>query len=183
VVRNRDRFAVVVLLVVAGCVGTVPSPAGTPTSTPASGTTGTVTDVVDGDTVDVRLSGGTTERVRLIGVDTPEIHVETQPEEFEGIPDTETGRSCLRRHGELASEFATDRLAGRQITLRFDPSAGRRGGYGRLLAYVRVDGESFNAALLTRGHARLYDGTFRARERYATLEREARDASRGLWSC
>ncbi|WP_251343450.1 thermonuclease family protein [Haloplanus halophilus] len=187
---RRDRLLPVLLAAVllsAGCVSVTPSvdveTAAESTATPESGTTVRVTDVVDGDTVDVRFPGGRTDTVRLLGVDTPEVHVETDPAEFEGVPDTEAGRTCLRRHGEAATAFATDRLADRRVTLRFDDAAGRRGGYDRLLAYVIVDGESFNAALLERGHARLYDSSFRERERYAALERTARTERRGLWSC
>jgi micrococcal nuclease len=179
---------VLALLVLgAGCVSVSLDPTPTPpadaTATPENGTTVRVTDVVDGDTVDVRFSGGRTETVRLLGVDTPEVHGETDPSEFEGVPDTEAGRACLRRQGERASAYATERLGDRRVTLQFDDEAGRRGGYDRLLAVVVVDGESFNDALLSGGHARLYDTPFRDRDRYANLEREARAAARGVWSC
>jgi len=183
-VSRRRAVAVVLLLVSAGCLGVGPATSdGSGASTPQSGTTVRVTDVVDGDTLDVRFPDGRTDTVRLLGVDTPEVHVENDPTEFEGVPDTEAGHRCLRRQGEAATTFAVDRLADREVTLRFDATAGRRGGYDRLLAYVLVDGESFNAALLERGHARLYDTPFRERDRYATLERTAREERRGLWSC
>ena len=188
-VRRRDALLVLCCLFAlsAGCLsvsvgdsGDAPAPA---TATPETEVTVRVTDVVDGDTIDVRFPDGRADTVRLLGVDTPEVHVENDPAEFEGVPDTEAGRSCLRRHGERASSFAVDRLADREVRLRFDADAGRRGGYDRLLAYVVVDGQSFNAALLERGHARLYDSSFRERDRYAALEREAREAGRGVWSC
>jgi micrococcal nuclease len=183
-VRRRDAALVLcsLLAVSAGCLGVEVDTASS-TPTPGGDPTVRVTDVVDGDTVDVRFPDGSADTVRLLGVDTPEVHVENDPAEFEGVPDTEAGRSCLRRHGERASEFAVDRLADRHVTLRFDAAAGRRGGYDRLLAYVVVDGASFNAALLERGHARLYDSSFEERDRYASLEREARDAGRGVWAC
>jgi micrococcal nuclease len=183
-VRRRDAALVLcsLLAVSAGCLGVEVDTASS-TPTPGSETTVRVTDVVDGDTIDVRFPDGREDTVRLLGVDTPEVHVENDPAEFEGVPDTEAGRSCLRRHGERASAFAVDQLADRRVTLRFDAAAGRRGGYDRLLAYVVVDGESFNAALLERGHARLYDSSFRERDRYAALERAARDAGRGVWGC
>lgn len=187
--RRRDALLVLCCLFAlsAGCLsvsvgdsGDAPAPT---TATPETEVTVRVTDVVDGDTIDVRFPDGRADTVRLLGVDTPEVHVENDPAEFEGVPDTEAGRSCLRRHGERASSFAVDRLADREVRLRFDADAGRRGGYDRLLAYVVVDGQSFNAALLERGHARLYDSSFRERDRYAALEREAREAGRGVWSC
>jgi micrococcal nuclease len=171
-------LAALCLAVTAGCVG------GTADPTPASdGTSARVTAVVDGDTLDVRLADGTDDTVRLLGVDTPEVHGENDPMEFEGVPDTAAGRTCLRRQGERASAYATDSLAGERVVLRFAPAADRRGGYGRLLAYVVLDGDVFNAALLERGHARLYDGPFGERDRYASLERTARGANRGVWSC
>nr|WP_299334934.1 thermonuclease family protein [Haloplanus sp.] len=172
---------VLILFVTAGCVGTTPD-ASTPT-TPEDAVTVRVTHVVDGDTVDVRFPNGGEDTVRLLGVDTPEVRAENDPTEFEGVPDTTAGRDCLRRHGEEASAYAENMLAGRAVTLRFDTAAGRRGGYGRLLAYVVVDGRSFNTALLERGHARLYDATFRERDRYASLETTARENRRGVWSC
>ncbi|GAB6860174.1 thermonuclease family protein [Haloplanus litoreus] len=185
--RRDDWLPVllVVCLLSAGCAGVAPAP--TPgaeaTATPSNGTAVRVVDVVDGDTLDVRFPDGRTDTVRLLGVDTPEVHTENDPAEFEGVPDTEAGRTCLRRQGEAASAVASERLADREVTLRFDAAAGRRGGYDRLLAYVVTDGESFNAALLERGHARLYDSSFRNRDRYAALERAAREAGRGVWSC
>jgi micrococcal nuclease len=187
-VRRRDATLLVLcaLAVSAGCLGAGVSGGGESapaTATPESGTTVRVTHVVDGDTVDVRFPDGREDTVRLLGVDTPEVRAENDPAEFEGVPETEAGRSCLRRHGERASEFAVDRLDDRRVTLRFDDAAGRRGGYDRLLAYVVVDDRSFNAALLERGHARLYDSSFRERDRYAALERDAREAGRGVWSC
>lgn len=66
----------------------------------------TVTDVVDGDTVDVRFSNGTTDTVRLLGVDTPEVYGANDPAEFEGVPNTEAGEQCLGKAGENASAYA-----------------------------------------------------------------------------
>jgi micrococcal nuclease len=183
-VARRDwarLLPVLVLFVTAGCVGTTPDASAT--ATPEGEVTVRVTHVVDGDTVDVRFADGHEDTVRLLGVDTPEVRAENDPAEFEGVPDTEAGRDCLRRHGDAASAYAEETLAGREVTLRFDAAAGRRGGYDRLLAYVVVDGRSVNAALLERGHARLYDSTFRERDRYASLEADAREDGRGVWSC
>lgn len=178
-----------VAVLTAGCLAGAPTPdsgavgadGGTPIS--ADGVRVTVVEVVDGDTVDVAYPNGTRETVRLLGVDTPEVHGETTPAEFEGVPETAAGRECLRRAGERASAYARERLAGETVALRFDERADRRGYYGRLLAYVVVDGESFNYALIREGHARVYDSTFTERERYEATEAEARAAGRGLWAC
>ena len=108
----------------------------------------TVTHVVDGDTVDVRFADGSTDRVRLLGVDTPEVHVETEPEHFAGVPDTDAGHACLRRAGENASAFVERRIADDRVRVETDPTADRRGGYDRLLAYVHHDGRNLNYVLL-----------------------------------
>lgn len=178
--RTLAILAVASLLAVAGCSGSITIGEQT---TAAQNQTATVVHVVDGDTVDVRFQDGTEERVRLLGVDTPEVHEDVSPDEFEGVPDTETGRSCLRSWGEQASEYADQRLAGETVTVEFDPVSDRRGGYDRLLAYVVVDGDSFNRALLEGGYARLYDSEFTKRDDYAGVEGQARDNDTGLWAC
>lgn len=142
-----------------------------------------VTAVVDGDTVDVRLPNGSTETVRLVGIDTPEVHVENDPAEFEGVPDTDAGRSCLREAGTDASAAATSRLDGETVTLLVDPNTDRRGGYGRLLAYVMQNGTNVNHALVAEGHARVFDTSFALRDSFDSAESDARTAGRGLWRC
>jgi micrococcal nuclease len=142
-----------------------------------------VLDVVDGDTVDVRLPDGSEDTVRLVGIDTPEVHAETAPLEYEGVPGTSAGRACLRSAGEDASAFLDSRIDGEQVTLVVDPNADRRGGYGRLLAYVSHDGQNLNWALVAAGHARVYDTDFALRDAFDSAEVAARGAGRGLWRC
>ncbi|MEF8781855.1 MAG: thermonuclease family protein [Haloarculaceae archaeon] len=142
-----------------------------------------VVRVVDGDTIDVRLPDGSEDTVRLVGIDTPEIHVENEPGEYEGVPDTEAGARCLRRAGHSASEYLTGRLDGSSVTLTFDPRTDRRGEHDRLLAYVYQEGENLNHELVAAGHARMYDTEFTFREAFEASEAEARDRSRGLWTC
>jgi micrococcal nuclease len=178
--RLPGLFAVVALLAVAGCTGALSGQQPQPTG---ENRTATVVYVVDGDTLDVRFQDGTEERVRLLGVDTPEVHEGVSPDEFEGVPDTEAGRSCLRSWGERASEYARARLDGETVRVEFDPESDRRGGYDRLLAYVVVENESFNRVLVANGYARLYDTAFTQRDAYARLERRARENGTGLWSC
>lgn len=120
-----------------------------------------VTDVVDGDTMDVspRAEGRT--RVRLIGMDTPEIFDGEEP--------------C----GPEASAFITERLGGQEVTLEFDEE--RVDPYDRALAYVWVPnlgGELFNETLVRRGLARVttcepnvkYENRLLAAERKAKAE-------------
>jgi micrococcal nuclease len=181
-VSRQRGFAVVGLLalvLLAGCGGLLGTTGGDGDRTVGV----TVVEVIDGDTVDVRYGNGSVERVRLLGVDTPEVHVEVDPAEYEGIADTATARECLRAAGTNASEAMRDRLAGAEITLALDPESDTRGGYGRLLGYLRQDGENVNRWLLETGHARLFDSRFGERESFAAAEATAREENQGLWRC
>ena len=124
-----------------------------------------VVAVVDGDTVDVSWAGHR-ERVRLLGVDTPE------------TVDPHRPVGC---YGPEASAFTHRRLQGRTVRLTFDRQ--RRDRYGRLLAYVDVDGRRFNDELLTGGYARLLVIPPNGSHARAMLDEElaARSAGRGLW--
>jgi micrococcal nuclease len=143
--------------------GTRPSPA----DAPASSLTVPVTDVVDGDTIEVEV-GGEIEDVRYIGVDTPESVAPDQPVE------------C---YGPEASELNARLVEGEEVRLTFD--AEERDVYGRLLAYVHVtdDGTFVNAELVRRGYARTL--TIEPNDRFAELfdglEQAAANAGRGLW--
>jgi micrococcal nuclease len=184
------------LAVLAGCTTTLPvdgtggatdEPAAAPgaaiTPTGGDNVTVTVTRVVDGDTVKVEFDNGIEDTVRLLGVDTPEVHSENTPDEFVGVPDTEAGRQCLRGYGERASTFAKETLEGETVTLQFDPDSDRRGYYGRLLGYLVVDGQNFNYRLVAEGHARVYDSTFSLKSAFFEAEASAQSAGTGLWSC
>jgi len=124
-----------------------------------------VSAVVDGDTIDVTWAGHR-ERVRLLGVDTPE---------------TVDPRRPIGCYGEEASAFTHRRLAGRTVHLTFDRQ--RRDRYGRLLAYVDVDGRRFNDELLSGGYARVLVIPPNGLHGRAMLDEElaARSARLGLW--
>lgn len=64
----------------------------------------TITRIVDGDTVEFEYKNGTQDTGRLLGVDTPEVHTANYPKEFEGVPNDDSGASCLRDWGHKASE-------------------------------------------------------------------------------
>lgn len=121
--------------------------------------------VVDGDTVEVNIQG-TKEKVRLIGVDTPETVHPTIGEEPYGIE---------------ASDFTKEKLTDQTVELEFDVE--ERDRYGRLLAYVWLDGEMFNEVLLSDGYAQIatYPPNVRYVERFQVAQQEAREAERGLW--
>ena len=119
--------------------------------------------VIDGDTVVVRGVG----RVRLIGVDTPETVDPRRPVEF---------------FGREASAFTKRLLEGQQVRLEYDRERTDR--YGRTLAYVYLrDGTFANAEIVRRGYGHAYTRfPFRHLDRFRRLEREAREAGRGLWA-
>jgi micrococcal nuclease len=142
-----------------------------------------IVNVVDGDTMDVRFQDGTKDRIRLLGVDTPEVHTQTDPVEWEGVPNTQASRDCLRAEGKDASAFAKETLNGQQVRISIDPDADRRGSYGRLLVYIHQGGSTFNYELLQRGHARVYETSFSKRATFDTAEAEARRAGREVWRC
>jgi micrococcal nuclease len=134
---------------------------------PADAIAAKVERVVDGDTF-IAAIAGRNERIRLIGVDTPETVDPDRP---------------VQPYGKEASNFAKHMLNGRTVRLVGDVEARDR--YGRLLAYVWLpDGTFWNALLAAEGYAQLitippdvtYAGLFRR------LVDEARSANRGLWS-
>ncbi|MDS0282177.1 lamin tail domain-containing protein [Haloarcula onubensis] len=186
---GRRVEVVVALVLLAGCGGLVPTgsdgaaPTGTAADVPDDLTRVSVTAVVDGDTIRVEYRNGTRDTVRLVGVDTPEVHTENDPSEFEGVPDTAAGEDCLRSAGINASNFAKDRLLGRSIGIATDPNLDRRGYYDRLLAYVVVDDRLFNYRLVASGRARVYDSEFSRQESFTSAETSAREDRRGLWRC
>jgi micrococcal nuclease len=125
-----------------------------------------VTNVVDGDTIDV-LIGGQELRVRYIGIDTPETVDPRRPVE------------CF---GREASERNRQLVEGKSVGLERDVSETDQ--YGRLLRYVWVDGRMVNAALVEEGYATAttYPPDVRYATMFAALEARAREAGRGLWS-
>lgn len=178
--RAAATVALGVLVVLSGCAGL---PLADQLTGPPDSRNATVVEVVDGDTIDVRFADGTEDRVRLLGVDTPEVHVEPQPDEYEGVPSTEAGEQCLRDAGDAASAAVDERLSGAAVRLEFDPLSDRRGGYDRLLAYVIHDDTNVNYWLVETGHARVYDSEFTAADRFYDAEARARDARLGVWNC
>lgn len=185
---SRLTIAVVLVLVLAGCGGTPVSETGTPYSgagpLPDDTVEATVTDVVDGDTIRIRYANGTEDTVRLVGVDTPEVHADNDPTEFEGVPDTGAGRDCLRQAGDDASAVATDALFGERVGIAVDSETDRRDRYDRLLAYVVADDRLVNYRLIAAGHARVYtESPFSRKDRFLDAETGAREDGRGLWRC
>lgn len=181
---KRALPAILLLVLLAGCAGLSPESAQITDGTePAPNVTVTVVEVVDGDTIDVRFPDGSTDTVRFLGIDTPESHVENDPAEFEGVPDTDAGRACLREEGAAATTHVEETIADSQVRLVFDPLSDRRGGYDRLLAYVYVDDRNLNYELVELGYARVYDTQFTQADRFYAAEDSARTDEIGVWRC
>ena len=178
--RRTAWLSLGILVILAGCSGV---PLADQMATSPDQRNATVVGVVDGDTIDVRFADGNEERVRLLGIDTPEVHVESQPDEYEGVPDTEAGIECLRSAGTNATQVVETRLNGEPVQIVFDPVADRRGGYGRLLAYVVHDGTNVNYWLVEKGHARVYDSEFTKADGFYDAEEQAMQQQTGVWSC
>jgi micrococcal nuclease len=133
---------------------------------PAKRATARVLSITDGDTIHVEI-GGDDEKVRYIGIDTPE----------SVIPDE--APECF---GKEASEANRELVEGETVRLVF--GAERRDQYDRLLAYVYVGDTFVNAELVRQGFARTLEiapNTDFAR-RFASLQQAAANAARGLWA-
>lgn len=123
-------------------------------------TGGTVARVIDGDTIE--LESG--ETIRYLMVDAPE------------------NTSSVECYGPESTTFNSDLVAGKDVEIEYDEECTDR--FGRLLAYVSVDGREVNSLMVERGFGCvLYippNGQDREEE-FDTLEAAARADSRGLW--
>lgn len=132
----------------------------------------TVTRVVDGDTIYATDSRGSTLKIRILGIDSPE---------------TLDPRKPVGCWGPEASAFAKATLSGQHVTLVPDPTQGAVDRYKRVLMYVRLaDGRDYSVEAARAGMARSYVYNHKPVSEHAQIEAaeaEARAAHRGLWSC
>ena len=177
---RKRRIAVVSIAVIAVCVmafrayrwmtphaprqtARLPTPEASSQSTSAQRHSYRCTRVVDGDTIEVARLGA----VRLIGIDTPEMNYDL------GVPQpfAKEAKKCCERL-----------VDGKEVSLQFDVQ--KRDKYGRVLAYVFVEGTFVNAELVKAGLAKAYHipPNGRYRTRLKRFERQARDTRRGIWS-
>lgn len=163
------------LLALAFAVGCTPAAGPSAPEAPAT-TRAVVIAHTDGDTARFRLDGGAEERVRFIGIDTPEVGEHAEP------------------LGAEASAYTAAQIAvGTTVWLETD--AELRDEYGRLLAYVwlsepatgdaaEVREHMLNARLVLDGYANAY--TYPPNVKYTDtlkdLQAEARENRRGLWA-
>ncbi|MBR3204430.1 thermonuclease family protein [Candidatus Saccharibacteria bacterium] len=126
-----------------------------------------VSEVIDGDTVDILINGVET-RIRLIGVDTPETkHPDKAAECF----------------GEEATEYLRKMLTNKTVKIEADESQDDKDTYGRLLRYIWVDGENLNYLIIRNGFGFEYtfEEAYKYQEKFKQAEFEARTAKMGLW--
>ena len=123
--------------------------------------------VIDGDTIQVRHQGKNY-TVRLIGVDAPE---------------TKHPTKTVQHFGREAASFTKAHLEGQTVRLDKDRTGDTSKRYGRLLRYVYLDGENFNARLIREGYAHAYRRfPFSKRNEFIQLAEQARRRGIGLWS-
>jgi micrococcal nuclease len=127
-----------------------------------------VVSVQDGDTITVKTSGRT-EKVRLVGIDTPELD-DQRPE--------------YREAAKAARDYARELLVAEAVTLERDTRQGDRDKYGRLLRYVILDDKrNVNEELVCKGYARVYDRlSFALKPQFKECESDAKERRLGVWS-
>ncbi|MGD6817447.1 thermonuclease family protein [Metabacillus sp. 113a] len=127
-----------------------------------------VISVTDGDTIKVELENGLSEKVRLILVDTPESRGK-----YEGNP---------QPFGKESSDFTRKHLEGKDVEL--EPWVEERDRYGRMLAYIWIDGKLFNEQLLENGLARVavYPPNTKYLDSFERTEEQAQQDNKNIWS-
>ena len=128
---------------------------------------GTVSRVIDGDTIAVLIDGEDV-TVRLIGIDAPE--TEFAP----------GGAECF---GTQSSEYLRNYLAEQSVLLTSDATQDLYDKYGRLLSYVSLDATDIGLLLLQNGYAKeyTYDAPYEKQLSYQEAELNALQAGAGLW--
>lgn len=119
--------------------------------------------VLDGDTIELANK----EKVRYIGVDAPELGHSRRVVEY-------YAQEAYRANREL--------VEGKKVILEFDVQ--KRDRYGRMLAYVYVDGLMVNEWLVANGYAKAaaFPPNIKHADRFRQLEKEARRKGLGLWA-
>lgn len=128
-----------------------------------------VDKVVDGDTIWVQ-EGDRSVKIRLIGLDTPEVHDPRKPVQCFGVE---------------ASDHAKQELTGKSVYLEADPSQDGKDKYGRELAYVWTSsGQLFDLEMISEGFGfeYTYGKPYRYQQQFREAEADARKNGRGLWA-
>jgi len=123
---------------------------------------------IDGDTIAVNMNGHV-EKIRFIGVDTPETHKPNTP---------------VQCYGPVAAAYTKTTIGAQRVRLVSDPLSTDRDRYGRLLRYVYLsDGTDVNEQLIQSGHGFYYPYfPFSKAKQFAADEHAAITDRIGLWS-
>lgn len=127
----------------------------------------TVTGFSDGDTITIDMNGKK-EKIRFIGVDTPETHKPNAP---------------VQCYGPAASAFTKNFIGKDKVRLESDPLSTNRDRYDRLLRYVYLqDGTLVNLRLIEDGYGFYYPYfPFHKSDQFAAAQEKAKASSRGVW--
>jgi len=126
-----------------------------------------VVHIFDGDTYFINVNGKK-EKIRVLGIDTPEKEGGFRPE------------GCF---GDHASDYAKEQLTNKKVGLLKPSTHENTDKYGRLLRYVFLDGQDFGAHLISEGYAFSYKKFPHPRRAYYnTLEKEAQKNKKGMWN-
>ena len=126
-----------------------------------------VSEFIDGDTIVVDMNG-TQEKLRFIGVDTPETH---------------DPRKAVQCFGVAAAAFTKSFIGQNNVRLESDPTNTNRDRYNRLLRYVYLpDGRLVNAEIIRQGYGFAYTGfPFTKSDEFLGYQKTAREQNLGLW--
>jgi endonuclease YncB( thermonuclease family) len=127
-----------------------------------------IKEFIDGDTVAVDMNG-TTEKIRFIGVDTPETH---------------DPRKAVQCFGVAAADFTKKTIGTQPVRLQADPINTNRDRYNRLLRYIYLpDGTLVNAEIIKQGYGFAYTSfPFTKVDEFRQYQKQAREQKLGLWS-
>lgn len=127
-----------------------------------------VSEFVDGDTIAVDMNGKT-EKIRMIGVDTPETH---------------DPRKSVECFGQAAAAYTKQLIGDKPVRLEADSLSTNRDRYDRLLRYVyTADNKLVEAEIIKNGYGFAYVSfPFTKLDEFRTYEANAREQNRGLWA-
>lgn len=160
------------------------TPKRTPSTPSAPGTTvakveqAGIGKVIDGDTIEARVSGRNV-RVRLMGVDAMDSHNGGKRDEQARSHGLSSGQvEALSEQAAAALRKATE---GGRVDLVHESGSRQLDDFGRVLAYVEVEGRDLAEELLAAGLAEARREPHPRSARYRDLEKQARSARAGIW--
>lgn len=131
--------------------------------------------VVDGDTF--KMSNG--ERIRLLGIDTPEKFQSNKLDK--DSKKSGQDKKTIQNLGQMASDYVKNMVEGKRVRLVKEPGTDKDK-YGRSLRYVYLeDGTLVNAKIIQDGYANVYPTPISKLDEFRKYEKEARENKRGLW--